>query len=148
MRSVLAFLAIALVAISLWYLAAPPRDEGAYRERAARSAQTLGAQVRTAALWSSALEDGKTLSTSAQVGIADNARSAHAAATRFEGYEPPRGTDDVRRRYSDLASRVTTLLDDLDIAARRGEWQEIERARPQLERLGRELDAFRAEVRG
>jgi hypothetical protein len=147
-RSIVWLLAIAVGAVSVWYLTAPPRDEGAYRERAARAVQTLDAQVRTATLWSDALREGKTLSTSARVGLEDNARQAEKATARFEGYEPPRGTDRLRARFTDLASRVTDELSAVEISARRGEWEEVEAARPRLRRLALELGRFRRELGG
>ena len=147
MRPFIAIAAGVLVAAAVWYVVAPPRDAPAYRDRAAESTQTLLSQVRTARLWARALEEGRTLGPTAAVGIDDSEKQAETATSKFTAYEPPRGTDDVRTRFTTLASAVTDELGALRIAAQRREWEEVERAQPRLERLAAELEDFRRSLR-
>lgn len=147
MRWLLAVVGVALAALSLWYLVAPPRGEAAYRDRAADSAETLRAQVQTARLWAAAVADGDTTGPAAAVGIEDGERRARAAAAKFEGYDPPQGADGVRERFSALAADATEQLSRMRIAARRGDWAAVARAEPRLERLADELERLRNDVR-
>jgi hypothetical protein len=142
-RAAIALLPVGVVAASLWYVVAPPRDASAYRDRASESAQTLRSQVQTAKIWAQAVADGKALGRSAAVGLDDNEKQAQAAASRFSAYDPPRGTDDVRSEFTSLASAVTDELARLRIAAQRGDWDEVRRAPPRLDRLAAQLGKFR-----
>jgi len=147
-RPLAALALVLVVAAALWYVVAPPRDPPAYRDRASEATQTLHSQVLTAALWAQMLADDRTLEPTAAVGLDDNERQAEKAASKFAAYEPPRGTDGVRERFTTLANAVTDELGRLRIAAQRREWKEVERARPRLERLAAQLEEFRRTLRG
>lgn len=135
-----AFGAIAVVAAALWYVTAPPKGVDGYRERAAATAETLVSQLETARLWAESEEEGKALRTTVLVGFEETEEDAEAAATRFEGYEPPDGVGNLREELTNLATEATEALAALRIAAQQERWEdvrELSRPLPGLsERLG------------
>jgi hypothetical protein len=146
-RPAIAVALVALVAFSLWYVVAPPRDPAAYRDRASESAQTLLSQLRTAKTWARALEEDKTIGPSALVGLDDSEKQAKKATANFTQYEPPRGTDEIRIEFTTISSVVTDELGKLRIAAQRREWETVVRAQPRLEELATKLEDFRRRLR-
>lgn len=142
-RFTIAALLIVVVAGSAWYVVAAPRSVDAYRDRAAETASTLSSQVVTARLWTRAVDDGETLRPSAKVGIEDTERRAESAAAKFAHYDPPPGSERVRADLTRLATETTDLLASLRIAAHRDEWEAVVAAGGELERLARDLEAFR-----
>lgn len=135
------------VAAALWYLVAPPRSPDSYREHAAKTLETLRSQVQTARLWEESVQRDDVFRSSATVGFEEAEADANKAASSFEGYEPPAGTEDVRSDVSDIAAETTSALAELRIAARRGDWAAVhERAAP-LGPLADRLEALAQAVR-
>ena len=147
MRRVIAVLVAVLAVASLWYVQAPPRGANAYRERAAMTLETVRSQVQTARVWEQSLDRDDAFRASAAIGFEEAEHDANKAAAKFEGYDPPPGTEDVRSDVSTLATETTTALAELRIAAHDGDWSAVhERARalePLAVRLERQAAATR-----
>ena len=140
--------AVGLVVLaSLWYVQAPPRSAGAYRERAVMTTETLRSQVQTARIWLRALADDKSTRPAATVGFREAEEDAHKAASAFERYDPPTGTDALRARVTSLAGEVTDCLAQVRIAAHRGEWRQLQQRRDPLAELSRRLEGLKQEAR-
>jgi hypothetical protein len=138
----LAILLVALVAASVWYLQAPPRTVGSYRDRAASTTEALRSQVQTARLWVGALEDGDATRPAASVAFREAEADAEAALSRFAGYKPPDTTDELRSEVTVVGREVTLALAALKLAADRGEWDDLPRLADPLEPLARRLQAL------
>lgn len=140
--------AVGLVVLaSLWYVQAPPRSAGAYRERALMTVETLRSQVQTTRIWLRALADDESTRHAAKVGFREAEEDAHKAASAFERYDPPTGTDALRTRLTSLAGEVTDSLGRIRIAAHRGEWRQLQQRRGPLAELSRRLEALKQDAR-
>lgn len=138
----LAFGIAALVLAALWFVHAPPRSPGAYREQAANTVEKLRSQVQSARLWVREVEAGRVLHPSATVGFQEAESDANKAVSEFEGYDPPKRTRDLRTAVSSLGTETTTALAELRIAAHRGEWQHLRSVAAPLAGLSARLDAL------
>lgn len=138
----LPFVAILAVAGSLAYITAPPKGVDGYRERAASTAETLVSQLETARLWAESEHEGKALTTSALVGFEETEKGAEAAASKFEGYEPPDGVAALRSELVALAGEATEALARLRIAAQQERWEEVAELSRPLPELAEKLTAF------
>ncbi|HEX6227966.1 MAG TPA: hypothetical protein VFZ41_00720 [Solirubrobacterales bacterium] len=107
----LTFAAILAIAGALAYVTAPPKGLDGYRERAAATAETLASQVETASLWVQVQADGKATTAATLVGLEEAAEDGRAAATTFEGYEPPTEAVTLRGRFASLAAEQERWLD-------------------------------------
>ncbi len=116
--------AVAVLA-SLWYVEAPPRTVGDYRERTAMTAEALRSQVETARLWVRELEDGNATREAATVAFREAERDATAAAAEFAAWDPRGGTRGIRSDLTTVASDVTDALAELRIAAEDGRWDKV-----------------------
>lgn len=134
-----AVLAIAIVG-SLWWVQAPPRSADSYRERAAATLESLRSHVQTARLWEQSEQRDDAFRTSATVGLEEAEADANKTASKFEGYEPPSGTDDIRSEVSAVATDTTDLLSRLRIAAHRGDWDAVHENARSLEPLAERLE--------
>lgn len=132
---------IVIAAGALWYLAAPPKGEDGYRERAASSAETVRSQVQVARIWVETLEDAESTHAAVAVGLRQAEADALSAANQFESYEPPSGLVELRDRYSALATEATDALAALRVAAQDEEWE-------RLGELSRPLAPIAAELEG
>jgi len=141
-RAFFAALGVAVVVAALWYVVAPPRGVDGYRERASSTAEALRSQVQTARIWLRTVARDDTLLTSASVGLWEAEEDASAVASGFEGYDPPRGADELRADLSGLADETTSALGDLRIAAHRGDWGTLPRLAEPLPRLADRLQAL------
>lgn len=137
-----ALAAIAVVAASLAYVTAPPKGLDGYRERAAATAETLVSQVETARLWSDTYRAGKATTAATLVGFEEAEEDADAAATKFEGYEPPDGGLRYRRELTALAAEVTVALSQLRIAAQQERWEDLAALSAPLAGLAERLSRF------
>jgi hypothetical protein len=137
-----AFGAIAVVAAALWYVTAPPKGVDGYRERAAATAETLVSQLETARLWAESEEEGKALRTTVLVGFEETEEDAEAAASQFEGYEPPDGVGDLREELTSLATEATQALAALRIAAQQERWEDVAELAHSLPGLSERLGAL------
>jgi hypothetical protein len=136
-------LAGALVAVAaVAYVVAPPKGLDGYRESAAASAKALGSQIETAALWSEVLDQGKTTTPAAKVGLEGAEEDAKATASEFESYEPTAGAAALRSRFAALAGEATTALADLRLAAQQGRWDEVPKLSAPLPVLSNQLARF------
>ena len=129
-----------IVVASLWYVQAPPRSPGGYRDRVSASAETLRSQVQTARLTIRAVRSGDSTHPAASVSLKEAEEDADKAAAAFAGYDPPRGTSDLRSDLTTLGDEVTSALSDLRIAAARGEWQSLPQVAAPLPKLSERLD--------
>lgn len=136
----------AAVLASAWHLTAPPGSAGDYRERGARSAETLLSQVRTAGLWARAEEREQVTRTAATVAFEETEHDARAAAATFASYDPPAGTEALRRRLLAAADEAVARLGELRIAAHRGSWASVRDRSGALDDLGRRLERIAAEA--
>ena len=133
---------VALVAASAWYMQAPPRTVGSYRDRAASTTEALRSQVQTARLWVGALEDGEATRQAASVAFRETDADAEAALSRFAGYTPPGGTEELRSAVTAVGQEVSAALAMLKIAADRGEWDDLPRLADPLAPLARRLQTL------
>ncbi|MDQ3934840.1 MAG: hypothetical protein M3340_09460 [Actinomycetota bacterium] len=120
-------LAAILAAASVWYVQAPPRSPETYHDRAVETVEALRSQVQTARIWVRSAEDGETTREAATVGLREAEEDARKAASTFEGYDPPEGTEDLRTRVSALATETTGALARLRIATAQEDWDELTR---------------------
>lgn len=133
------FAAAVAIAASLLYITAPPQGIDGYRERAATTARTLVSQAGTASLWVRTHGRGRATDAATLVALEEAEHDARAAATTFEGHEPPEGGLELRRRLASLAGDVNDVLSRLRIAAEQERWD-------QLGDLGRPLPAISADL--
>lgn len=141
-RALLSFAAIAIVVAVLVYVAAPPQGLDGYRERAAASAETMASQVETAALWAETRAADKATGPAALVGFEEAEEDAVAAASKFEGYEPPDEAARLRGRFVSLTDETTAALALLRIAAEQGRWGDLPALASPLGRLAAEWSRF------
>ncbi len=133
--------AVAVLAASVWYVQAPPRTAGDYRERAAMAAETLRSQVETARLWVRELEAGRATRRAAVVGFREAEADAEAAASEFAGFDPRGDTREIRSDLTALGAQVTDALGQLRIAAQDGRWNALPALAGPLPELARRLEA-------
>jgi hypothetical protein len=141
---VLAGVLVAVAAVA--YVVAPPKGLDGYRESAAASAKTLDSQIQTAALWSEVLDQDKTTTPAAMVGLEEAEGDANATASDFEGYEPPAGARALRSRFAALAAEAIDALRALRVAAQQGRWDEVPKLGAPLSGLSDELARFEERV--
>ena len=127
-RAVAAVAAIVAVFASLWYVQAPPRTQGDYRERAAITAQSLRSQVQTAELWVRELEQERVTLQAATVALREAEGDAVAAASELAVWDPRGDTRPLRSELTMLANAVTDALAELRIAAEGGRWDMLRRS--------------------
>ncbi|MDQ3856944.1 MAG: hypothetical protein M3327_00615 [Actinomycetota bacterium] len=133
--------AVLAVIGSLWYVLAPPRTAGDYRERAAMTAETLRSQVETAALWVRELDEGDVTRQASSVALREAERDATAAASKFAGWDPRGETREIRSELTLLASEVAGALARLRIAAEDDRWSELPTLAQPLPHLAQRLEA-------
>ena len=141
-RLVIAVAVFAVLLVSVWYVHAPPRTVGDYRERAAMTAETLLSQVETAALWVRELDDGNVTRRAASVALREAERDAAAAAAEFAAWDPRGDARQVRADVTALAGEVTDALAQLRIAAEDGRWDALPAFAQPLPGLAARLDAL------
>lgn len=120
-RLLVGLVAVLLLAGALWYGQAPPRSASAYQTRAAQTALYLRSQSRTAGMWVRALQDGQATSPATQVALEEAESDAVTTASRFAGWDPPPGTDDLRRELTGASTELTDDLAALRIAIHAGD---------------------------
>lgn len=130
-----------MLAASVWYVQAPPRTEGDYRERAALAAETLRSQVQTGRLWVRELEEGRVTRQAAAVAFREAEGDAESAASEFAAFDPRGDTRETRSRVMELAARVTDALGQLRIASQDGRWDALPSLAAPLPGLARRLEA-------
>ena len=136
-------IALALIAcLCVWFGHAPPRTSGAYRTQAQRAATLLASQARTADLWVSAIRSRRVTDPAAVVGLEEAEEDAEATASRFAAYDPPPGTEALRRDFVVLSDSLRSALADVRISARTGSWDRIGATAEPLAGLAIRLDAF------
>ncbi len=145
-KPVLVVAVASLILASLWYVQAPPRTAGAYRERAVKTAESLRSQVQTTRIWLSSLADDESTRPAASVAFREAEEDADKAAATFARYDPPVGTDALRSRLTSLATEVTDALAQVRIAAHRGRWEKLPERRGSLAKLSKRLDDLRKEA--
>jgi hypothetical protein len=145
-RALIAAGTVLLVAASLWYVTAPPRDASGYGDRAVLTLEALHSQVQAARLWAGTVEHKRTFATSATVGLRELDADANDSADRFASYEPPSGTEPLRDEVTNLADRVVAELDSLRVEAEAGDWDAVVRRARSLEPLADELQRTAEQV--
>ncbi len=129
-----------LVLASMWYVQAPPRTVGDYRERAAMTVETLRSQVESARLWVRTLEQERTTRQAAAVALREADEDASAAASEFAGWDPRGDTRALRSEITALAADVTKALAALRISAEDGQWAALPQLAAPLPRLSDSLE--------
>lgn len=142
LRAAAGLAAILAVAASLWYVTAPPKGTDGYRARAAYTAETLRSQVGTARISGDAVAAGDLPHAGALVLFEEAEEDASAAASGFESFEPPSGSDAVREEFVTLAGDVSEALAALRISAQQEDWERIPNLVDRLPSLARRLDRF------
>ena len=137
---------LALGGLSLWYGQSPPRTAGAYGSRAAESARLLSSQAGTAALWADAIRSGRVTGPAAAVALEEAEGDARTTAGRFSSWDPPPGTEPVRREVVALADEATRQLTDARIAAHEGRPSEVVARSATLKRLSGQLQQLAERV--
>jgi hypothetical protein len=139
-RSVWTLPAVAIVVVAaLWYVQAPPRTVGDYRERAGMTIETLRSQVESARLWTGAVKDDRVTPQAATVAFREAEEDATAVASEFAAWDPPGDTRDLRASITRLASDVIDVLAKLRIAAEDERWNALLRLSAPLPRLADRL---------
>ncbi|MDQ3875525.1 MAG: hypothetical protein M3322_08300 [Actinomycetota bacterium] len=128
------------VLAAIWYVAAPPRTVGDYRERSGMTVETLRSQVETARLWTRAVENDRVTREAATVAFREAEEDASAATSEFAAWDPRGDTRDLRSRITRLASEVIDSLAKLRIAVEDGRWDALPRLAAPLPRLADRLE--------
>lgn len=115
---------VAVVLAGVWYGQAPPRSEVAYQKRAADAAGFLHSQLETVRLWVDE-HPARVLDTSLVVAVEESESDAEATLSRFSGYDPPHGQEELRSKLTSLGEQATTLLGEMRIAAHREDWTRL-----------------------
>jgi hypothetical protein len=143
----LAVAGVAVLVASLWWLQEPPRSEPAYADRAADTAATLRSQVETARIWAETVADGRTLLTSAAIGLEEADADAATALSDFEELDPPSGATGLRAAVGAAGGEAVDLLATVRIAAQHGDWSAVTARRDSLARMGDRMHALERRAR-
>ena len=128
------------VLVAVWYVAAPPRTVGDYRERSVMTLETLRSQVETARLWTRAIANDRVTRQAATVAFREAEEDASAAASEFAAWDPRGDTRALRSTITTLGSDVVDSLAKLRIAAEDERWDELPRLAAPLPRLADRLE--------
>ena len=142
-RAIAAVTVPVAVIASLWYVQAPPRTRGDYRERAAITAASLRSQVKTAGLWVDEIERERVTHQAAQVALREAEDDAVATASEFDAWNPPANERRIRSDITALASETTDALTQLRIAAEDGRWHALSSLARPLPQLAKRLGTAR-----
>jgi hypothetical protein len=136
---------VAVILVGLWYGHAPPRSDAAYQKSASDTAGFLHSQLETARLW---VEERPTqvFDSSLVVAIEESETDANTTLSRFAGYDPPSGQEDLRTRLTTLGEQATTLLAEMRIAAHREDWDRLEELRGKAAKPSTELENLSKQV--
>lgn len=134
-----ALLAVAALAAC----AGPSRSDDDFKHKAANTAEAMRGLIATANIVSDAAARGDVPGPYASVTLADADDDASAVVESFDSRQPPSGAaDKLRDRLDPLLTNVVSVLDDLRIAARRGDLEELaDIARP-LDQLDAKLQVI------
>lgn len=138
---------LAAVALALAVLVAaagctgPVRSDGVYASKAAATAAAAASAAETAQLAVQEAVDGKLFGRSLAQTLAEAASDAGDAQTTFDAIQPPDGRADVLRDQLDgLLTPAVSALEDLRIAARRGDVAQLPSLAAPLPRLSDKLE--------
>jgi hypothetical protein len=121
----------------------PVRSSGVYASKAAATAEAADSAVKTAQLAVQEAVDGKLPGRTLAQTLAEAASDAGDVQATFDAIQPPDGRSDVlRRRLDGLLTPTVSALDDLRIAARRGDVAELPKLAASLPQLGDKLEQF------
>jgi hypothetical protein len=137
-----ALVAVLIVAGAVWYVIAPPKGADGYRERAAHTTEGIRSQVQSARIVVETFVDGELPNPATLVMLEEAERDTGAAASTFEGFEPPAGLEMQRSQFTRLAGRASDALADLRIAAQQEDWAALERLAQPLSALATRLQEF------
>lgn len=144
-RSAIAWLALVVVAGSLWWGVHPPRSPEAYRQRTAMTVQMLHSQVASTRLWLQSVADDEVLRTTAAVAVDEAETGASGQSATFASWQPPdQASLRLRLRVSAVAERVVSALGDVRIAVREGRWPEAVDMDRSLARLQKRLERLQS----
>lgn len=102
--------------------AGPSRTDDDYRHKAANTAETLQGLIGTVQLAVDAASHHKVPAPYLSVTLAEADDDASATAGTFDSVQPPSDkADQLRDKVDTLLQNTTSILDDLRIAARRGD---------------------------
>lgn len=139
-RFVTPWLAVLVLAASLWWGLHPPRTEDAYRRESASTAELLRSDVETAKLWLEASRAGKVTSAAAEVALAETETAAGRRASSYASYQPPTpASTALRAEVTSLADQVVSMLGEVRVDARAGRWDDAYGATSDLARLSERL---------
>jgi hypothetical protein len=131
---------VVVVAVCVWYVQAPPRTVGDYRERTSMTVESLRSQVQTARLWVREVQAGRVTRRAAVVAFREAEGDAVSAVSRFAPWDPPGDTRDLRPDVARLAGEVTEALAELRLAAEDERWNALPGLATPLPGLAERLD--------
>jgi hypothetical protein len=119
------------------------RSDGVYASKAAATAAAAGSAVETAQLAVQEAAAGELFAPGLAQTLAEASSDAGDAQATFDAIQPPDGRSDVLRGQLDgVLTPAVSTLEDLRIAARRGDLAQLPRLAAPLGRLSVELERF------
>jgi hypothetical protein len=120
-RSGLRVLSVSVV-FAVAACAGPSRTDDDFRHKAANTAETIQGVIGTVQVAVDAAARNRVPGPYLSVTLAEADDDASATADTFDSVQPPSNTaDKLRSRLDSLLQQTTSTLDDLRIAARRGD---------------------------
>lgn len=139
-RFTAAWLTALVLSGCLWWALHPPRSEDHYRQESADTAELLRSNVETSRLWLEARAADRVTSNAVEVALTETESDADTTLSGYTAYQPPSPTaTDLRGDVAAIGDRVVTLLGQIRIDARSGNWNAVLAARDDLEVLSRQL---------
>ncbi|MFN2626431.1 MAG: hypothetical protein ABR520_10160 [Mycobacteriales bacterium] len=137
------FLACACLLTAVSSCVGPSRTERDFANKAANTAESVASAVNTARVAVEQAARQRTFGPYLSVLLRNAEEDANAAQQSFDAVQPPDAAADALREALDLlVDDVTGVLDDLRIAARRGEFDRLTTIAAPLDGLSRHLDDF------
>jgi hypothetical protein len=136
-------LTLAALLLALCACTGPVRSYGVYQSKAGRTAQTAASALQTAGLAVQAASQRKAFGRYVTQVLAEAEEDATAAQGTFDGIQPPdHRADQLRGQLDGMLQQAVSTLQQLRIAARRGDTQALLRAAVPLTSLARRLGDF------
>ncbi len=136
-------LAIAIALVVGIHPVGPARTFDDYEHKAKDTAESVLSSVQTARLTARLASEGRLLGTAASVLLSESDSGVGHAQQVFEGIQPPDAhADVVRARLLRLLDRSAATVQELRIAARRGDVESLRAKAAPLAGLAARLETF------
>lgn len=136
--------AFPLLAVALTGCVAPAFSVGAYEGKAAATADDAVSAIESAILTATVAADGKAFGPYVMVEMREAEDAASWSQQAFDSMQPPDDpkADQLKSQLDDMLTQAVSIIEDLRIAARRGQLQQLPQIAKPLEDLSKKLDDF------